>query len=245
MSSEPHRNFFLIAMDGFVHKYDLVSKELLFQFKTNSRDIFLFDRDDKLIVANSNEIRLWNFYDHSDEAPELITKKDFSDEEFKIEHVFVNKNSKTFELSPDQKKILEKMRPEEQEKEDNEVKPLFVLATCKNKFKLFNGRLKSQEFNGQIEDELATITTAAFSKDSSFVLIGTSTGKIEAYSTSTNQRQGNPIQVTGPEFNVTKLVTLHNIEDQDVFIMITGKNALSLYIHDKKDTREIDFGELG
>lgn len=32
MSSEPHRNFFLIAMDGFVYKYDLVSKELLFQF---------------------------------------------------------------------------------------------------------------------------------------------------------------------------------------------------------------------
>jgi len=32
MSSEPHRNFFLIAMDGIVYKYDLVSKELLFQF---------------------------------------------------------------------------------------------------------------------------------------------------------------------------------------------------------------------
>lgn len=30
MSSEPHRNFFLIAMDGYVYKYDLVSKELLF-----------------------------------------------------------------------------------------------------------------------------------------------------------------------------------------------------------------------
>lgn len=30
MSSEPHRNFFLIAMDGIVYKYDLCSKELLF-----------------------------------------------------------------------------------------------------------------------------------------------------------------------------------------------------------------------
>ena len=30
MSSEPHRNFFLIAMDKLVYKYDLVSKELLF-----------------------------------------------------------------------------------------------------------------------------------------------------------------------------------------------------------------------
>jgi len=30
ISSEVHRNFFLIAMDGTVFKYDLVSKELLF-----------------------------------------------------------------------------------------------------------------------------------------------------------------------------------------------------------------------
>lgn len=30
LSSEPHRNFFLLAMDGIVYKYDLVTKELLF-----------------------------------------------------------------------------------------------------------------------------------------------------------------------------------------------------------------------
>ena len=30
ISSEPHRNFFLLAMDGIVYKYDLVTKELLF-----------------------------------------------------------------------------------------------------------------------------------------------------------------------------------------------------------------------
>lgn len=30
MSSEPHRNFFLVVMDSIVYKYDLVSKELLF-----------------------------------------------------------------------------------------------------------------------------------------------------------------------------------------------------------------------
>ena len=47
---------------------------------------------------------------------------------------------------------MEKMSPEDQEKEDNAVKPLFVLATCKNKFKLFNGRLNKDndgsKFNG-------------------------------------------------------------------------------------------------
>ena len=73
MSSEPHRNFFLIAMDKLVYKYDLVSKELLFQFQTNAKSINLYDKDDKLVVASENEIRLWDFYDHKEEAPELIT----------------------------------------------------------------------------------------------------------------------------------------------------------------------------
>lgn len=36
-----------------------------------------------------------------------------------------------------------------------------------------------------------------------------------------------------------------NIEDNDAFIMLTGRNHLSVYIHNKKDSRDIDFGELG
>ena len=74
MSSEPHRNFFLIAMDGIVFKYDLVTKELLFQFKTNAtKAMQLYDKDDKLVVASEDEIRLWDFFDHKEEAPELLT----------------------------------------------------------------------------------------------------------------------------------------------------------------------------
>ena len=74
MSSEPHRNFFLVAMDGIVFKYDLVTKELLFQFKTNAtKAMLLYDKDDKLVVASEDEIRLWDFYDHKEEAPELET----------------------------------------------------------------------------------------------------------------------------------------------------------------------------
>ena len=117
MSSEPHRNFFLIAMDGLVYKYDLVSKELLFQFHTNSRNILLYDADDKLVVASDREIRLWDFYDHSEEVPELITASQLDKEdEFFFERVFINKNSKSDKL--------------------------YVLATCQNNFKLFTGRLE-------------------------------------------------------------------------------------------------------
>ena len=95
MSSEPHRNFFLIAMDKLVYKYDLVSKELLFQFHTNAEQIHLYDLDDKLVVVSRNEIRLWDFYDHKEEAPELITAMNLGEEDagFEFDRVFTNKNS--------------------------------------------------------------------------------------------------------------------------------------------------------
>jgi len=121
MSSEPHRNFFLIAMDGLVYKYDLVSKELLFQFKTTRgpevKQICLYDKDDKLVVTSAKEIRLWDFYDHREEAPELITAEQISDEDdFTVDRVFVNKNSK--------------------------CGALYVLLTCRSKFILYTGRLE-------------------------------------------------------------------------------------------------------
>ena len=60
-------------MDKMVYKYDLVSKELLFQFHTNAEKIHMYDKDDKLVVTSKNEIRLWDFWDHKEEAPQLIT----------------------------------------------------------------------------------------------------------------------------------------------------------------------------
>ena len=104
MSSEPHRNFFLIAMDGIVFKYDLVTKELLFQFKTNAtKSMLLYDKDDKLVVASDDEVRLWDFFDHKEEAPELLTMMTPS---LKVENIFINKNR------------------------DEEAAPLYVLVTC-------------------------------------------------------------------------------------------------------------------
>ncbi len=78
MSSEPHSNFFLIVMDSIVYKYDLVSKELLFQFKTNaSREMILYDGDDKLCVASEKMIRLWDFYENREVPPELWSSQEF------------------------------------------------------------------------------------------------------------------------------------------------------------------------
>ena len=73
------------------------------------------------MVANSNEIRLWDFYDHSEEAPELITAMQLhgDDEEFKVEKLFINKNSKQIGLFG-----------------------LIVVATYRNRFILFKDRLE-------------------------------------------------------------------------------------------------------
>lgn len=95
LSSESHRNFFLLAMDGIIYKYDLVTKEPLFQFRSIcSTAMKLYDKDDKLCVCNDNEIRLWDFFDHREEAPELIS---IELSPIKIEMAFVNKNSKEFQ----------------------------------------------------------------------------------------------------------------------------------------------------
>ena len=38
---------------------------------------------------------------------------------------------------------------------------------------------------------------------------------------------------------------MHNIEDNDVFLLVAGGKQLFVYMHNKKDTREVDFGEDG
>ena len=169
MSSEPHRNFFLIAMDKLVYKYDLVSKELLFQFQTNAQTIHLYDKDDKLVVSSENEIRLWDFYDHREEAPELITAEQLTQdpEDFVIEKVFINKNCKG--------------------------QNTYVLTTCRNKFKLYAGKL-DVKFERELDQLSDVITCGAFSRSSETLFIGTSMGKILAYRTSDGELDGMPHQ---------------------------------------------------
>lgn len=95
ISSESHRNFFLISMKGIIYKYDLVTKELLFQFKSIADvDMLLYGQDDRLCTCSASQIRLWDFFDHREEAPDLIAMEHAP---FKIQNAFVNKNSKEFQ----------------------------------------------------------------------------------------------------------------------------------------------------
>ena len=65
--------------------------------------MLLYDKDDKLVVASDDEVRLWDFFDHKEEAPELLTMMTPS---LKVENIFLNKNR------------------------NEEAAPLFVVITC-------------------------------------------------------------------------------------------------------------------
>ena len=119
------------------------------------------------MVASEDEIRLWDFFDHKEEAPELLTMLQPS---MKVENLYINKNR------------------------DEDAAPLYVLTTCQNNFILYQKRLE-KKLSHEI-DEGVTITAAAFSKESTLLLIGTSTGKILTFDISQDskgcQTVGNP-----------------------------------------------------
>ena len=138
--------------------------------------------------------------------------------EFTVEHLYINKNSK--------------------------CAALYILATCKNKFVLYTGRLEIK-FSRQLEDTNERITCGAFSKLSDFLMIGTSSGKILSYRISDGELDGMPHQAGEVDVGITQMVSLINIEDNEAFLTTIGGKELSIYIHNKKDIREVDYGEDG
>ena len=122
----------------------------------------MYDKDDKLVVASDDEVRLWDFFDHKEEAPELLTMMTPA---LKVENIFINKNR------------------------DEENSPLYVLITCQNEFILYQKRLEVV-FRATIEK--GTITTACFSRDSTLLLIGTSLGQVLTYKINEERTSGNP-----------------------------------------------------
>ena len=74
LASQVPLNVVFVAMGGKVYKYDLVTKELLFEFNTYAHNhMILYDLDDKFLVADSKQVRLWDFFNHKEEVPELVT----------------------------------------------------------------------------------------------------------------------------------------------------------------------------
>lgn len=93
MSSEPKRNFVLIQMDNIIFKYDLISKELLFRWKTqDNSEIILFDKDDKLCTVSKTSVRLWDFEDGIEQPPSIWATEEWG-KSTTVERVFINEGS--------------------------------------------------------------------------------------------------------------------------------------------------------
>ena len=76
-------------------------------------------------------------------------------------------------------------------------------------------------------------------------MIGTSLGKIYSFKTNDGSSEAQPYQAVGAETPITQLVTLNNIDDNEAFLMLSDGKEVLIYVHNKKDVREVDFGEDG
>ena len=159
-------------MDGIVYKYDLVTKELLFQFKSPcSKALALYDEDDKLVTADHREVRLWDFYEHKEEAPQLLTTMQAA---FVIDKVFTNSFCKQGKKGPH-----------------------YVLLISANKFELYTDRL-NLKYKGMLEEAYATYQTAEFHSSGKLVM-GTSNGKLVIHDLILDKQDGEPIRIGGIE----------------------------------------------
>lgn len=149
MSSEPKRNFVLIQMDSIIFKYDLISKEMLFKWKTqNNSDIILFEKDDKLCTVSDRTVRLWDFDDALEQPPSIWATEDF-DKKTKVDRVFINEGSHG---------------------------TTFIVVVTGKTFRVYKNRLARTNIEITLPDNY--VTSAAFSENNDVLFLGTSNGKI-------------------------------------------------------------------
>lgn len=150
MSSEPKRNFVLIQMDSIIWKYDLVTKELLFRWKTqNNSEIILYDKDDKLCTVSNHTVRLWDFEDVNEQPPSIWATEEYP-KGVQVDAVYINEGSQGTR---------------------------FIIVVTGNTFTIFKNRLdKTNVAPITLEDE--KVTAAAFSENNTTLFLGTSQGRI-------------------------------------------------------------------
>lgn len=159
MSSEPKRNFVLVQMDNTIFKYDLITKELLFRWKTQQNNqLILYDRDDKLCTVSDHGVRLWDFEDGIEQPPSIWATEEFSKNE-KVDRVFINEGS----ITDDKNK-------------DSLIDNWFIVIAIGTKFIVYTDRLDRTGVEIDLKDE--SVTACCFSEANDMLFVGTSTGMI-------------------------------------------------------------------
>lgn len=143
-----------LGIGGKVYKYDLVSKECHFEFSSYARtSLQLYDFDDKLLAAQQDQVRLWDFFDHKEEVPELVTVLEAP---LKIECLKVNKFA---------------------EQTGERKGEFYYVISAKDEFKVYIGRMELL-LEGDIDDNRDSIRCIEYGIDMKLLYIGTEKGKI-------------------------------------------------------------------
>ena len=213
-----------LALDGKVYKYDLVSKECLFEFNSaTSKHLSLFDKDNKLLMADQTHIKLWDFFSHRDEMPELVTMLDTS---APIDCIKVNK-------------CCEEHGPHRN--------VFYYVITCGNEFQIYHGRLEPL-LEGATEDPEDKITCIEFGVRNEFLYFGTQKGRVLKYYLPSPQEVMNSYKVeegelpkgrlartftpderTDYEYTVTLLFRVPGVEDQDLLVLNVRYSGLFIW----------------
>ena len=157
MVSEIPLNVVFLSIGHKIKKFDLVTKELKFEFSSYARkNMQLYDFDDKLIVSDHKNVRLWDFFDHKEEVPELVT---VLESPIKIEVLKVNKFA---EKNGERKDIF------------------YYIIACQTDFKVYHGRLDLL-LKGEIDDSMDKIRSVEYALDMKYLYVGTEKGNIYRY----------------------------------------------------------------
>lgn len=209
----------MIAMDSIVYKYDLVSKNLLFQFKTvASKAMIMYDKDDKLLCASDKVIRLWDFWDQKEQAPELITA---CESVLTIDKVFVNKNSKS-------------------QKGDK----LLVVIVNKNEYALYKGRMDFVRQGNTEEFDNQNITCVEFDDESTCFWLATDRGNLIKIDAETGKPIGEPFRVaTTVDQPVSSMQRFSGVNTDNIFMIVLNRRDAFIYSDKKKECKKIVYGE--
>ena len=151
LTSQIPMNYMFLAIEGKVYKYDLVSKECLFEFNTNAEEFLqLYDDDDKLLASDLSAVRLWDFFDHKEEWPELVTVLEFNDPVLLRQKMIQQKlNKSKTQLSlpgqddKDENEPIDCVKVNKVCEDSGDKKNVFFYVVAqKNKFRVYHSRLE-------------------------------------------------------------------------------------------------------
>lgn len=166
MSSEPKRNFVLVQMDSIIFKYDLITKELLFRWKTqDNSEIILFDKDDKLCTVSKSSVRLWDFEDGIEQPPSIWATEEFGKNQ-QVDKVYINEGSNAKKLSTSKSLA----------KDTDWSDDTFILVVFGNTFRIYHNRLTRTNVEMTLPDE--KVTSACFSETNDILFLGMSNGNM-------------------------------------------------------------------